>query len=397
MIRLAEAVLPGHPDKFCDQVADAIVAEALAADSQAFAQVEVGVWSDQVWLSGAIVTRQPLVRTPGEILVDTGLALGFDEHNWIDARRYVITDALCRHTDDPTQGRAICDDQSIVVGYAAHDRKTRFLPPEQFLVHALREALWESCRAGPLAGAGPDGKLLVQVREEGNDWHLEQVLVTLQHRQDNGLLEVTGGVLTTLGHAYAGLRRNDPRWRSPWQDVTVSVNPNGPYFRAGSDGDNGQTGRKLVMDYYGPRIPIGGGALSGKHPGHVDRLAAYAARQAAIQAVRTGPKECLVRLAYAPNRNEPLEVIWEMDGRGERLPRSVFDFDAMLDRVDVSAISSRLGMGTHFWDARLPWNRADWPFCTDPMPGKWRHREQQRTGRGMVGEVHRAEREARTL
>jgi S-adenosylmethionine synthetase len=28
--------------------------------------------------------------------------------------------------------------------------------------------------------------------------------------------------------------------------------------------DNGQTGRKLVMDFDGPRIPVGGGALSGK-------------------------------------------------------------------------------------------------------------------------------------
>ena len=27
MIRMSEVVLPGHPDKFCDQVADAIVAE----------------------------------------------------------------------------------------------------------------------------------------------------------------------------------------------------------------------------------------------------------------------------------------------------------------------------------------------------------------------------------
>ena len=32
------------------------------------------------------------------------------------------------------------------------------------------------------------------------------------------------------------------------------VNPNGPLVEAGSDGDNGQTGRKLVMDFYGPRV-----------------------------------------------------------------------------------------------------------------------------------------------
>lgn len=91
MIRFAEAVLPGHPDKFCDQIADAMVAEAIKADPAAFAQVEVGVWSDQVWLSGNIVTRHPLTRSPADIVVEVGLSLGFDETNWIDARKYNIT------------------------------------------------------------------------------------------------------------------------------------------------------------------------------------------------------------------------------------------------------------------------------------------------------------------
>jgi S-adenosylmethionine synthetase len=357
MIRLAEAVLPGHPDKFCDQVADALVAEAIKADPAAFAQVEVGVWSDQVWLSGNIVTRKPLARAPAEVLVEVGLSLGFDETNWIDAKRYKITDTLCRNIDDPTEGRGICDDQSIVVGYAGYDQKTRFLPPEQFFVHAFREALWDSCRNGLLKGAGPDGKLIVCMREEGDSWHLEKVLVTLQHREETGLMDLTSKVLATLATGYSQIQKDDSRWRTDWKEVAVLVNPNGPYFRAGSDGDNGQTGRKLVMDYYGPRVPIGGGALSGKHPAHIDRLASYAARQAAIHAVKTGARECLIRLAYAPNSNGPLEMVWEMDGRGERQPRAHFDFDAMLSRVDAKAISALLGQGTHFWDEALPWNQ----------------------------------------
>jgi S-adenosylmethionine synthetase len=104
MIRLAEAVLPGHPDKLCDQVADAIVAEALAAEPAAFAQVEVAVWSDRAWVSGSVLTRRPLERTPAEILAQTGLALGLDGNNWIDARRYRVTDTLCRNLGDPTAG-----------------------------------------------------------------------------------------------------------------------------------------------------------------------------------------------------------------------------------------------------------------------------------------------------
>ena len=356
MIRIAEGVLPGHPDKFCDQIADAIVCEAMMADPEAFAQIEVGVWSDQVWLSGNIVSRQPLSRSPAELVVEVGLSLGFDEQNWINSRQYNITDTLCRNLDDPTEGRMICDDQSIVIGYAGYDSKTRYLPPEQFLVHALCNALWKSCREGQMRGCGPDGKVLVIIREEATFWHLEKILVTFQHPQAMGLLDVTGGVQSVLKKAYVELSAQDSRWRSHWSAVDVIVNPNGPYFRGGSDGDNGQTGRKLVMDFYGPRIPIGGGALSGKHPAHIDRLAAYAARQAAIHAVRTGAKECFLRLVYAPNANQPLDVNWEMEGRGERQIKSSFDFDAMLDRVDPHAITSELGKGTHFWDMNFPWN-----------------------------------------
>ena len=41
MIRISEMVLPGHPDKFCDQVADAVIAECVAIDPDAHGQ-EIG-------------------------------------------------------------------------------------------------------------------------------------------------------------------------------------------------------------------------------------------------------------------------------------------------------------------------------------------------------------------
>ena len=68
------------------------------------------------------------------------------------------------------------------------------------------------------------------------------------------------------------------------------LNPNGPLLNGGSDGDNGQTGRKLVMDYYGPRVPIGGGALSGKDPTHIDRVGARRAREMALREVSEGAR-----------------------------------------------------------------------------------------------------------
>ncbi len=98
------------------------------------------------------------------------------------------------------------------------------------------------------------------------------------------------------------------------------VNPNGPLSDAGSRKDNGQTGRKLVMDYYGPRVPIGGGAIYGKDPMHVDRFGARKAREMAIEAVKKGARECLVRAVYAPNVAEPLDVQVEVSGGDVRVP-----------------------------------------------------------------------------
>ncbi|TVQ34694.1 MAG: hypothetical protein EA370_10255, partial [Wenzhouxiangella sp.] len=93
-----------------------------------------------------------------------------------------------------------------------------------------------------------------------------------------------------------------------------------------------QTGRKLVMDYYGPRVPLGGGALCGKHPTHIDRIGARAAREAAVHAVRTGAGECLVQVTYAPNCDLPLDVNYRMEGRGERLGREFFGHESLVER-----------------------------------------------------------------
>jgi S-adenosylmethionine synthetase len=350
MIHFAEAVLPGHPDKFCDRIADAIVAEAMAADPLAFAQIEVGIWSDEAWLSGNIVTRTPLKRSPAEILVQTGLSIGLDSTNRVDATRYRITDTVCRNIDDPSEGRSICDDQCIVIGYAGYDALTRYLPPEHFLAHALAEHLWEQCREGVLKGCGPDGKVLISMREESNVWTLETVLVTLQQPQGCSLMDLTRSIHLCLKASYSHWQALDGRWKSCWADVDVLVNPNGPHLRGGSDGDNGQTGRKLVMDYYGPRIPLGGGALAGKHPAHIDRLAAKAARRAAVHAVQTGARDCTIRLAYAPNRNLPIQEVWEINGRGERQAKGYFDFDRMLGSMEPGLPTHDCGAGVYAWE-----------------------------------------------
>ena len=357
MIQMSEVVLPGHPDKFCDQVADAVVAECYQADPRAYCQVEMSVWCDQVFLTGGIVTRAPLARGLADIVRATGRRIGYVAPNAIDADRYEVRDVVCQRREDPRTWTDHVNDQCISIGWAGYDAKVAWLPPEHYLAQGLGRALARSCRSGRLKGQGPDGKLLVRLRESTGDWQVEQVLVTLQQVPDVSLLELTARVIAELRDAYADVRGPDRRWTTRFEDIELLINPNGPLVNGGSDGDNGQTGRKLVMDYYGPRVPIGGGALSGKDLSHIDRAGAYAARHAALHAVRTGAGTCRVTLAYAPNRDVPLDVVYEMDERAERLTPSWFAHSAVRRRYPGGAFVSGLGMGGHFADVDHPWNR----------------------------------------
>jgi len=359
MIRISEAVLAGHPDKFCDQVADAVIAACMDIDEDAYGQVEVAAWSDEVWLNGRICTRTPMDKPIQEIVVDTGKAIGYTGDNWVDAEQYQVTDAICRLVNDPGVWTGKVNDQSVVIGWAGYDEKVHYLPPGHFLAQSFREAMMDSCRHGYLKGEGPDGKLLVRLKEQGNCRELEHVLVTLQHRECDAFGDVCEAVEKTLGEAYDALRAVDRHWAVPWPEVRLMINPNGPLINGGSDGDNGQTGRKLAMDFYGPRVPIGGGALSGKHLSHIDRIGAYAARESAVRAVQTGARECQVRVAWAPNIPVPLDVCYEMNGRGNREGKSFFEHLAMIERYRKVQITRQLAEGRHFYDSGLPWNGMD--------------------------------------
>jgi len=348
MKRWSEMVLGGHPDKLCDQFVDALLAEAYKVDDDAYGQVEAGIWCDQIWLSGALALRSPLPRSVEDVIRAAGVAIG------VEMGRYRFADHLCVYERDGREWTHHVNDQAIVIGWAGYDAKTRWLSPEHFLAHSFREAL---------ASFGPDGKLLIQIREVGTGlraaWHLEMVLLTVQQPVGASFLGFCGEVLRAIAGAWEGVRQADDRWKTPWSDVETLVNPNGPLEGGGSDFDNGQTGRKLVMDYYGPRVPLGGGALSGKHLTHIDRLAAYNARRAAIHAVQTGASECLIQTCWAPNVPRPLEVSWRSRGRGNKLADQWFEFNAMRGRFPTSSIAQDLGRGTHFWGSTLPWNQSE--------------------------------------
>jgi S-adenosylmethionine synthetase len=86
---------------------------------------------------------------------------------------------------------------------------------------------------------------------------------------------------------------------------TIVVNGGGNFLIGGPEGDNGLSGKKLLMDYYGPRVPTGGSALFGKDAFKPDRVNAVKARELALAEMRArNAKEVTVTLVYFPGMME---------------------------------------------------------------------------------------------
>jgi S-adenosylmethionine synthetase len=138
----------------------------------------------------------------------------------------------------------------------------------------------------------------------------------------------------------------------------VHVNPCGDWEQGGFDADAGLTGRKLAVDNYGPQIPVGGGAFSGKDPSKVDRSGAYIARRIAVDYLRKrDAKEVFCYLAYAIGVAEPVEASVVIDGKHEIVegydltPKGIIDaLELRKPQFEQTAKWGHFGNG-FVWDA----------------------------------------------
>ena len=118
-----------------------------------------------------------------------------------------------------------------------------------------------------------------------------------------------------------------------------------------------------MVDTYGGLVTHGGGAFSGKDPSKVDRSAAYMARYVAKNLVANGyGKKCLVSVAYALGRAEPL-MVEALDEKGKSLAGVVnknFDFRprAVIERLQLQRpIYLQTAAYGHFGKKGLPWEK----------------------------------------
>ena len=311
----SESVTKGHPDKVCDQIADAILDALLAQDPMSHVACEVTAITDAVHIFGEITTTAKVNYE--QIARDTIRKIGYTEPgHGFDADTCTITVDLHEQSPDINMGvsreieeDAGAGDQGMMFGYACRETEN-LMPLPIELAHALTKRLAYVREMHILPDILPDGKAQVSVEydEAGKPVRIDTVVVSTQHADSIAIEDLRKAIVETVIEPNLPSRLLD-------ENTKYYVNPTGRFVIGGPAGDSGLTGRKIIVDTYGGYAAHGGGAFSGKDPTKVDRSAAYAARYVAKNIVAAGLAEkCQVQLAYAIGVSKPLSIMVDTFG-----------------------------------------------------------------------------------
>ena len=360
----AEYVLPGHPDKLCDAIADALVEEAARHEHRALCGVEVAVHRAAVFVTGRIACQEAEGIDVSRIVRDVYASAGYSQH-WRPApEELAIQTDLCLGplNDGEAEFRNVSDDQSIVTGYAVALPGTNYLPPEHWLANQFARQFHHLRTGAPELELGPDGKLLVIWEQDGQRSRLAGFSASLHHSPDSDEVQLHRAVLELLRRQLAEAAIVIPGF-DPAVPEKIAVNGAGNFTVGGPEGDNGLTGKKLVVDAYGPRVPIGGGALSGKDFFKSDRAGAILARRLAKAVVLAGAaRECLATLAFLPGAGEA-KVVSLHGEDGEQLDAARWagllnlSLEGAGSRYARTAPLTEIARWGHFTAADRPWEQ----------------------------------------
>lgn len=281
MIRTAESVKRGHPDKICDQISDAILDECLKQDKNSRAAIEVMGGHGIITVCGELTTNAYVdIR---EVVMKVYKDIGHNDDN-IGVQVNVV-----KQSPDISQGvdTGGAGDQGVMVGYACNDNKA-MIPHELYLARLITNGLEELQSYSDKVL--PDGK--AQVTIDDNNQAIKIVISNQTTDEADLKKRIMDHIIPPIPKA---------------KGCEIFINPTGKFLIGGFDADTGLTGRKIVIDAYGPRVAVGGGAFSGKDPSKVDRSAAYMARHVAVKLLKQWEaQEVTVKVAYCIGKAEPM-------------------------------------------------------------------------------------------
>ena len=373
----SESVTSGHPDKVCDQVADAILDAYLVQDPASRVACEVCATTNFMLIMGEITSKakvnvkevaKNVIKDIGYVDRKTGFS--FDKVKILVKLNSQSAD-IALGVDNSLESKEGGDkydqngagDQGIMFGYASRETE-ELMPLPIMLSHKMCEKLEEVRKSKELDYLRPDGKGQVTVEyENGKPKRIEAVVLSSQHNES---------VTTETLRKDLKEKVIDLVMPKEYVDENTKyfINPTGRFEIGGPTGDSGLTGRKIIVDTYGGKCPHGGGSFSGKDSTKVDRSATYMARYVCKNLVKAGLcDECQIQLAYAIGVAKPVSVKVETFGTGKLSDDKLADiivkeFDlrpsAIIEKLElrkpVFRATSKYG---HFGKEDFAWEKTD--------------------------------------
>lgn len=304
----SEAVAEGHPDKVCDQIADALLDAVLEQDKDAHTAFEVFATKEYVLIGGEVTAKavidyekitRGVLRDIGYSSAEVGIGA---ESAKIDVRVQEQSPDIARGVERLLPEEMGAGDQGIMFGYATKETEG-YMPLPISIAQKLVRVASDMRKRGEFPHSRPDMKSQVTI-DYDDPLHprLYKVLMSCQHDPDINFDEFCSFVQQRIMIPVArSFHLND--------DFEVLVNPTGRFVIGGPAGDTGLTGRKLIVDTYGGASRHGGGSFSGKDPSKVDRSGSYYARYIAKNLVAAGVADRLeVQLSYAIGKPDPMSI-----------------------------------------------------------------------------------------
>lgn len=356
----AQAVLPGHPDKLCDAIADALVEEAWRRDPRAWCRVDVALQGQAVFVLGRLAGDQVGDIDVAEVVraVCAGAGLGPDWGLDLDQLRVVAQLQRGPLTERDRESRSTAEVQALAIGHAIDMAGINDVPAEQWLVMRFLRRLVQLRDALPNLRLGPVGQVTLLLEEQDFPTRLAGCILSLSQAADGSPMALEKTIQKVLIDEMSHLSRRVPGFDARLPDA-LALNITGP---ASDRPFTGQSGRRAGMDAYGLRVPDGGVVLCGRDLYQAERAGAILARRLAKAIVRTGvARRCDVVLAFAPGQAEA--QILSLHGDGQVLDAS--RWAPLLDRT-LAGVGQRYtspGMLTdiarfgHFSSQDRPWER----------------------------------------
>lgn len=375
----SESVTEGHPDKLCDQIADAILDAILRKKPDARVACEVFATAGAVFVMGEVsngcLDGIDIERITRDIIREIGYS---DYRFGFDADTVAVITSIHGQSPDISQGvtKALevrkskkqelgAGDQGMVFGYAT-DETDELMPMPIYLAHALTKKLASVRKNKSIPYLGPDGKAQVSVEYEDDMLvRVDTVVISAQHLPEIEYDTIAKDIIEQVIQKVIPEQLID-------ENTKYLINPTGRFVIGGPQGDTGLTGRKIVVDTYGGFARHGGGAFSGKDPTKVDRSAAYAARYVAKNLVAAGlAHRCEIQIAYAIGVAQPVSVSVDTFGTATIPDEQILELIDKYFDLRPSSIINGLGLKKpiyrstatygHFGrkDLQLPWEWTD--------------------------------------